>query len=78
MPLSTAIRETGGFPVPFLEPFARLLFTQLFRLGLYHTPAGAIDFLKYACTLDGRRFRDTTGFEPRHSLRDVFHSLGER
>jgi UDP-glucose 4-epimerase len=78
VPLSTAIRETGGLAMPFLEPFARLLFTQLFRLGLYHTPAGAIDFLKYACTLEGRRFRETTGFEPRHSLRDVFHSLGDR
>jgi UDP-glucose 4-epimerase len=76
VPLSVAIRETGGVAVPFLEPFARLLFTQLFRLGLYLTPAGAIDFLKYACTLDGRRFREVTGFAPRHALRETFHSVG--
>jgi UDP-glucose 4-epimerase len=75
VPLSVAIRETAGMALPFPETLARLVFERLFRMGLYHTPAGAIDFLKYNCTLDGRRFGETTGFAPRHSLRDVFTSM---
>ncbi|HWP67082.1 MAG TPA: SDR family oxidoreductase [Candidatus Limnocylindria bacterium] len=78
VPLSVAIRECGGTAVPLLEPVARVLFAQLFQLGLYHTPADAIDFLKYSCTLDGRRFVATTGFTPRHSLRSVFASIRRR
>jgi UDP-glucose 4-epimerase len=78
VPLSVAIRETEGTAVPLLESVARFVFEQLFRLGLYHTPAGAIDFLKYTSTLDGQRFRDTTGFAPRHPLREVFRSIRRR
>jgi UDP-glucose 4-epimerase len=75
VPLSVAVRETGGIAIPFPEPLARLLFEQLFRFGLYHTPAVAIDFLKYVCTLDGRRFRHVTGFAPQHSLRETFAAV---
>ena len=75
VPLSVAIEECGATAVALLEPAARIIFSQLFRLGLYHTPAGAIDFLKYNCTLDGRRFVGTTGFEPRHPLSDIFASI---
>ena len=52
-----------------------VVFGQLFRSGLYHTPPGAIDFVKYPCTLDGRRFRAATGFQPRFSLEDIFASV---
>jgi UDP-glucose 4-epimerase len=78
VPLSVAVRETGGTPVPLVETVARLVIDQLFRWGLYHTPSGAIDFLKYNCTLDGRRFVATTGFVPRHPLSDVFASIRRR
>ena len=75
VPLSVAIDQTGGTALPIPEPLARLVFQQLFNLGLYPVPPGAIDFVKYPCTLDGRRFRDTTGFTPRHSLEDTFASV---
>src|SRR5207248_5801177 len=55
VPLKVAIRETGGTAVSLPEPIARAVFRRLFRLGLYHTPAGAMDFLKYPCTVDGRQ-----------------------
>ena len=58
VPLSVAIHQTGGTALPIPEPLARLVFGQLFNLGLYHVPPGAIDFVKYPCTLDGRRFRE--------------------
>ena len=75
VPLSVAVRETGGTAVPIPEPVARLVFGQLFQLGLYHVPPGAIDFVKYPCTLDGRRFVAATGFQPRHELEDIFASV---
>src|SRR5262245_53925514 len=39
VPLSVAIEQCGATAVALLEPAARLIFSQLFRLGLYHTPA---------------------------------------
>jgi UDP-glucose 4-epimerase len=75
VPLRVAIRETGGTPMPFPEPIARAVFRQLFRLGLYHTPPGAMDFLKYPCTVDGRAFARATGFTPLFTLEDTFASV---
>jgi len=74
VPLGVAIRESGGTPVPIPEPIARIVFSVLFRLGLHPFPSGAIDFAKYACTVDGRRFRAATGFVPLFTLRDIFAS----
>ena len=75
MPVKVAIRETGGTAVPIPEPVAHALFGRLFRLGLYHTPPGAMDFLKYPCTIDGRGFERATGFKPLFSLEDIFASV---
>jgi len=75
VPLKVAIRETGGNAMPIPEPVARAVFGQLFRFGLYHTPAGAMDFLKYPCTIDGRRFETATGFRPLYSLTETFQSV---
>jgi UDP-glucose 4-epimerase len=75
VPLKVAIRETGGTAVPLPEPLARAIFSPLFRLGLYHTPPGAMDFLKYPCTIDGRQFAQATGFQPLFTLEDVFSSV---
>jgi UDP-glucose 4-epimerase len=75
VPLKVAIGETGGTAVPIPEPLARAVFAPLFRLGLYPTPAGAMDFLKYPCTIDGRRFAQATGFAPLFSLEDIFASV---
>jgi UDP-glucose 4-epimerase len=75
VPLRVAIRETGGTAMPFPEPIARAVFRQLFRLGLYHTPPGAMDFLKYPCTVDGRAFAQATGFTPLFTLEDTFASV---
>jgi len=75
VPLKVAIRETGGTAVPIPEPVARAVIDRLFRLGLYHTPPGAIDFLKYPCVLDGEAFQRATGFTPLFSLEDTFASV---
>src|SRR5689334_17984926 len=75
VPVKVAIRETGGTAIPIPEQLARAVFSRLFRFGLYPTPAGAIDFLKYPCTVDGSAFARTTGFAPLFSLEDVFASV---
>lgn len=75
VPLKCAIRETGGTPVPLLEPVARAAVSRLFSYGLYPLPADAIDFAKYPCTIDGRRFRKATGFKPLFSLEETLRSV---
>jgi UDP-glucose 4-epimerase len=75
VPLKVAIRETGGTPVPLPEVVARGVIDRLFRLGLYPLPPAAIDFVKYPCTVDGRRFRQATGFQPLFTLEETFGSV---
>ena len=75
VPLKVAIRETGGTPVAIPESLARAIFGRLFRLGLYPTPPGAMDFLKYPCTVDGRAFARASGFSPLFTLEDIFASV---
>ncbi len=72
VPLHIAIGETGNTALPLPEFAARPVIQQLFRWGLYPFPPRAIDFAKYQCTLDGRRFREATGFAPRFSLAETF------
>ena len=45
---------------------------RLFGLGLYPVPPGAIDFIKYPCTVSDARFRAATGYRPQWILRDIF------
>jgi UDP-glucose 4-epimerase len=75
VPLSVAISETGGTAVPLPELVVRPAISVLFRSGLYPFPPGAIDFVKYPCTLDGSRFQADTGFKPRFSLEEIFASV---
>src|SRR5207253_2146677 len=62
-------------PVNTLGYYTNSAFRRLFRLGLYHTPPGAIDFLKYPCVLDGEAFQRAAGFTPLFSLEDTFASV---
>jgi hypothetical protein len=73
--LKVAIRETGGTAAPLPEFVARTLFAQLFRVGLFHTPAAAIDYIKYPCTVSGKRFIEASGFKPMFTLEETFASV---
>ncbi len=70
VPLRVAIAETGGRPFPLPEPILRR-YAERF-MGL---PSGAIDFIKFPCTIDGARFARDTGFHARVSLEETFRSL---
>jgi len=75
VPLRVAIRETGGRPLPLPEPIARPLLARLYDAGLFPFPPGAIDYIKYPCTLSGDRFVAATGFRPIFGLREIFRSI---
>jgi UDP-glucose 4-epimerase len=61
VPLHVLVEESGAVRVPLPEGLVRILRG---RLGFPRIPQGAIQFLKYSCTVDGTRFREATGFEP--------------
>jgi len=75
VPLHVAIEETGGTQIPLPEIALRPLARRMFGLGLYPVPPGAIDFIKYPCTVSDERFKAVTGFRPQWSLRDIFTRL---
>jgi len=75
VPLHVAIEETGGVALNVPEQALRPLARRLFGLGLYPFPPGAIDFIKYPCTVSDSRFVAATGFKPKWSLLDIFAQL---
>ncbi len=75
VPLRLAVGESGGKPLVLPELIARPLIGRLFRLGVFPFPPGALDFIKYPCTIDGSRFVAETGFRPQFDLKETFRSL---
>ncbi|MEN9796313.1 MAG: hypothetical protein RL653_9, partial [Pseudomonadota bacterium] len=72
LPLSVVIRESGRTAVPLPE---FLLQRVLGHGGLPALPPGALSHLKFPIVVDGKRFREETGFQPTRdeveTLRDV-------
>jgi len=75
VPLQTALREIGARPLPLPDFVARPLLERTFRAGWFPFPPGAIDYIKYTCTINGKRFVDATGFRPQYSLKEIFRSV---
>ena len=75
VPVSVAIRESGGAQLSIPEPILRAMIDRLFRWGVVPYPSGAIDYVKYPCTLSGKHFVDATGFRPLFGLEEIFHSV---
>ncbi|MBW2279359.1 MAG: NAD-dependent epimerase/dehydratase family protein [Deltaproteobacteria bacterium] len=70
VPLRVAIRETGGRALPLPDPVLRRYASRV--MGL---PSGAIDFIKFPCTIDGARFVRDTGFRPQVGLKEAFRGV---
>ena len=70
LPARVAIHETGGRILAVPSFILRRASGPLFGL-----PAGAIDFMRYPCTIDGALFVDQTGFKPMFGLKDIFRTL---
>ncbi|MGH9391304.1 MAG: NAD-dependent epimerase, partial [Vicinamibacteria bacterium] len=75
VPLSVAIREAGGTPIPVPEVLLVPAIYALFKLGLWNLPPGAALFAKYPCTVDGSSFVADTGFETLFTLEETLRSI---
>lgn len=75
VPLYTAIDEIGRRRFPLLDPLAHTIIQSLFRLNIYDFPAGALDFIKYSCTVCDDAFREASGFAPSRSLAETFATV---
>ncbi|MFP6664399.1 MAG: NAD-dependent epimerase/dehydratase family protein [Deltaproteobacteria bacterium] len=78
VPISTAIRESGGTALALPETATRFFLQRLFAWGLFPLPADAVDFIKFPCTIDGRRFQHATGMRPARSLDQAFGCVRQR
>ncbi len=72
VPLSVLIDEAGARAVPLPESVIGAIRG---RLGFPEIPRGALEYLKFPCTVDGSRFARETGFEPRRSLVETLRSV---
>lgn len=70
VPLSMVARETGRTAVPVPEPFLKGL---LGRFGFPDLPPGALEHIKYPIVVDGRAFREATGFTHVTGEVDLLH-----
>lgn len=78
VPLRLAIRETGGRELSIPEFVARPLLRRLYATGLFPFPEGALDYLKFPCTISGKRFAEATGFAATLGLRETLRSMRGR
>ncbi len=72
LPLSVIIRESGRTAVPLPE---FLLQRVLGHGGLPALPPGALSHLKFPIVVDGKRFREETGFRPTRDEVQTLHDV---
>ena len=72
LPLSVIVRESGRTALPLPE---FLLERVLGHGGLPALPPGALSHLKYPIVVDGRRFREETGFHPSRDEVQTLHDV---
>ncbi len=72
IPLHVVVEQSGASRVPMLEPIIGMVGG---RMGFPKVPRGAVDYLKFACTVDGARFVEETGFVPGKSLEETLASM---
>ncbi|MEZ4221363.1 MAG: NAD-dependent epimerase/dehydratase family protein [Polyangiaceae bacterium] len=72
VPLHVVVEHAGGVRFPLPEPLIELVGG---RLGFPRVPRGAVDYLKFACTVDGSHFQQTTGFSPIKTLTETLDSM---
>ena len=75
VPLHTVIEQVGRIAWPVPGPLARLAFERLFEWGVWPYPAGVLDYVRYPVTVCGDRFARATGYEPKHSLTELFEAM---
>lgn len=74
VPLHVVVEQSGALRVPLPESLIGIFGG---RLGFARVPKGAVDYLKFACTVDATAFQQATGFAPEISLADTLTSVGQ-
>jgi UDP-glucose 4-epimerase len=74
LPLSLLATTVGRSVMPVPEPLFRLL---IGRFGLPRLPPGALEHLKYPVVIDGRRFRELTGFQHQYDEEATLRAFRE-
>ena len=77
LPLSRAMALIGKPCIPIARPILWHMTQLLWHMNIQHTPPLHIHFWQYPCVADGTKARDTLGFHPVYSLRDVLLSFRE-
>jgi UDP-glucose 4-epimerase len=72
LPINQLVEAVGAVRVPV--PGA-LLAAVSGRFGFPLVPPGAMDFLRYPCTVDGAKFREETGYAPAFGLEAIIESM---
>lgn len=72
VPLHVLIEEAGAHAIPLPEGLISMVKG---RLGFPEIPVGALEYLKYPCTVDGAAFRQATDFVPRHGLVETLRAV---
>jgi len=75
VPYLKAVESSGGFPVPILSLPPQLPLKIVRMLNIREFPDFLLEHYKYPVILDGALFRKTFGFEPQHTLKDIFFIL---
>ncbi len=75
LPLTNAIRLSGGVPLPIPHPWARATLKTFSTAGIFATPPALLDYLRYLWVADGTRAEAELGFKPRFSSREAVLSF---
>ncbi len=75
LPLSQTHARLGRNPRTVPLNLARAVIANAWGMRASRFPAEQLDHIRYACTVDGRRFSEATGFVPRCDFADIAHSL---
>ncbi|MGQ0502649.1 MAG: SDR family oxidoreductase [Panacagrimonas sp.] len=73
VPYPVAVGQCGcsRLPVPSIPPLIPRLWSRVLNWNAFF-PTYMIDFFKYPVVIDGRRFRETFGWEPKRELNQIF------
>lgn len=75
LPLSKLFERAGKKPVPIPRSLLRSVVSRAFKVHLSAFTEGELDHLRFPCTVDDSRARETLGYAPRYSLEESLARL---
>lgn len=75
LPLSALLRVLGRRRLPVPHPLLLVASRLAFSAGLSKLPPHAVDFVRFACLVDGQRIRRELDYESAHDLRQTIAAI---